>query len=88
MISVTEHAKQVLKSILIDMEAGLDKGLRLLPSPNGEFVLALDILRSADQVVEYEGLKVLLIGVEYFRFLNGKTIDCEETENGEVLLVR
>ena len=88
MISVTEHAKQVLKSILIDMEADPDDGLRLLPSPKGEFVLALDSPLSGDQVVEYEGLKVLLIGVEYYKFLNGKTVDYEETEDGEVLLVR
>jgi Fe-S cluster assembly iron-binding protein IscA len=87
-ISVTEHAKQVLKSILIDIEADPDEGLRLLPSPKGEFVLARDIPQSGDQVVEHEGLKVLLIGVEYYNFLNGKTVDCEETEDGEVLLVR
>ena len=48
MISVTEHAKQVLKSILIDMEADPDEGLRLLPSPNGKFVLALDSPLSGD----------------------------------------
>lgn len=88
MISVTERAKQALKSILMDMEADLDKGLRLLPSPKGEFVLALDVPMSGDQVVEHEGLKVLLIGVEYYKFLNGKTVDCEEKEDGEVLLVR
>jgi hypothetical protein len=88
MISVTEYAKQVLKSILIDIEADPDEGLRLLPSPKGEFVLARDIPMSGDQVVKYEGLKVLLIGVEYYNFLDGKTVDCEETEDGEVLLVR
>lgn len=88
MISVTEHAKKVLKSILIDMEADPDDGLRLLPSSKVGFVLTLDSPLPDDQVVEYEGSKVLLIGIEYFRFLNGKTVDCEETEDGEVLLVR
>ena len=88
MISVTEHAKQVLKSTLIATEADPDEGLRLLPSPSGEFVLTLDSELPGDQVVEYEGFKVLLIGIEYFRFLNGKTVDCEDTEDGEVLLVR
>ena len=88
MISVTEHAKNVLKTLLIDMEAGPDEGLRLLPSPNGEFVLALDSQLPGDQVVEYEGFKVLLIGIEYLRFLNGKTVDCLETEEEEVLFVR
>lgn len=87
MISVTEHAKQVLKTTLIAMEADPDEGLRLLPSPDGEFALALDSQLPGDQVVDYEGLKVLLVGVEYFRLLNGKTVDCLETENGEVLIV-
>lgn len=88
MISVTEHAKQVLKTILIDAEAGPEEGLRLLPNPNGEFVLTLGRQLPGDQVVEYEGFKVLLVGIEYFRMLNGKTVDCLETEDGEVLFVR
>lgn len=88
MISVTEHAKNVLKTLLIDMEAGPDEGLRLLPSPGGEFVLTLDSPLPADQVVGYEGFKVLLVGIEYFRLLDGKTVDCLETEDGEVLFVR
>lgn len=88
MISVTEHAMNVLKTILIAMEADPDEGLRLLPSPDGEFVLALDSQLPGDQVVEHEGFKVLLIGIEYFRFLNGKTVDCLETEDGDVLFVR
>ena len=88
MISVTEHAKQVLKTILIDAEADPEEGLRLLPSPSGEFVLTLDSELPGDQVVEYEGFKVLLVGIEYFRILNGKTVDCQDTKDGKVLFVQ
>jgi hypothetical protein len=87
-ISVTDHAKQMLKDILIAMEADLDDGLRLMPSSDGAFVLTLGKQMSGDQVVEHEGFMVLLIGIEYFGFLNGRTVDCEATEDGEVLLVR
>lgn len=88
MISVTEYAKQVLKSILLATEADSDEGLRLLPSPDGVFVLTLDSELPGDQVVEYEGFKVLLVGIEYFRILNGKTIDCQDTKDGKVLFVQ
>ena len=88
MITVTEDAKRVLKSILIDSQADPEKGLRLLPSPDGRFVLMLDIELSGDQVVEYEGFKVLLIGIEYLKILNGKMVDCGDTEDGMVLFVR
>ena len=88
MITVTDHAKQVLKEILVAREADPDEGLRLMPSPDGEFVLAPDTTLPGDDVVEYEGFKVLLVGIEYFKLLNGKTVDCLETEDGEVLFVR
>ncbi len=38
----------------------------------------------SNQVVEYEGSKVLLIGIEYFRFLNSKTVGCCDTEYGTI----
>ena len=88
MITVTEDAKRVLKNILIDSEADPEKGLRLLPSPDGKFVLALDTELHGDLVIEYEGYKVLLIGIEYVKILDGKTIDCQATEVGAVLFVR
>ena len=75
MITVTEIAKEILKAMLITSEVEPEGGLRLLPSPDGAFVLTLDSPLPGDQVVEYEGFKVLLVGIEYFRLLNGKTID-------------
>ena len=88
MITLTEHAKEILKSILIAAEAEPDEGLRLLPRPDGIFELMLDTKMSGDLVIEYEGYKVLLIGLEYFKFLNGKTVGCCDTEVGAVLFVR
>ncbi len=88
MITVTERAKEELKAILIANEAELDEGLRLLPSSEGRFVLAVGDELSGDQVVEYEGSKVLLVGLEYLKILDGKTVDCRDTEDGTVLLVR
>jgi len=87
-ITVTERAKEELKAILIANEAELDEGLRLLPSSEGRFVLAVGDELSGDQVVEYEGSKVLLVGLEYLKILDGKTVDCRDTEDGTVLLVR
>jgi hypothetical protein len=86
-ITVTEHAAEILKSILIAAEAEPDEGLRLLPRSNGIFELMLDTELSGDLVVEHEGYKVLLIGIEYFKILNGKTVGCRDTDNGAVLFV-
>jgi len=88
MITVTERAKEELKAILIDCGAGPDEGLRLLPRPDSVFVLGIDTEMSGDQVVEYEGYKVLFVGIEYFKILDGKTVDCQDTRHGIALLVR
>lgn len=87
MITVTERAKEELKAILIDIEADREQGLRLLPTPRG-FALTLDTELPGDQVVEYEGHKVLLVGMEYFSTFDKATVDCRDTENGAVLFVR
>ena len=88
MITVTDRAKEVLKATLIATEADPDEGLRLLPTPDGTFVLTLDTELPGDQVVEHEGSKVLIVGIEYLKVLDGKTVDCCDTEDGTVLVVR
>ena len=88
MITVTERAKEELKAILIASEAGPEEGLRLLPMPDGRFALTLDAELHGDLVIEYEGYKVLLIGIEYLKILDGKTIDCLATQSGAILFVR
>jgi hypothetical protein len=74
--------------VLVAAEADLYEGLRLLPTSEGIFELMLDTEMPGDLVVEYEGYKVLLVGLEYFKWLTGKTLDCSDTEVGAVLFVR
>jgi len=87
-LTVTERAKRELRSILIANEPDLDEGLRLLPFPNGECALTLDTEMAGDHVVEYEGYKVLLVGIEYFKLFDTKTVDCQDTAEGAVLFVK
>ncbi len=87
MITITERAKEELKDVLVAAEAEPYEGLRLLPTSEEVFELMLDTEMTGDLVVEHEGYKVLLIGLEYFKWLNGKTLDCSDTEVGAVLFV-
>ena len=87
-ITITKRAKEELKTALIAAEAEAHEGLRLLPTSNGVFELVLDTEMSGDLVVEHSGYKVLLIGLEYFKFLDGRTLDCNDTEDGAILYVR
>ena len=87
MIAVTDRAKEELKDVLVAAEAEPYQGLRLLPTSEEVFELMLDTEMTGDLVIEHEGYKVLLIGLEYFKWLNGKTIDCSDTKVGAVLFV-
>jgi hypothetical protein len=88
MLTVTEAAKEELKQLLIDIGADIEEGLRLLPAENDVFVLSLDTEMSADQVVEFDGYKVLLVGIEYYRMFRDKTVDCRDTEKGTILYIQ
>lgn len=88
MITVTENAKKELKEILVTAGAAPGEGLRLFPTETDRYILGLDAEMSADQVVDYDGYKVLLVGIEYYRLLDGKTLDCSNTEDGITLFVQ
>lgn len=88
MIAVTERAKKELKTRLVASGADPDEGLRLLPRPKEPFVLVIDNQLPADQVVGYEGYKVLLLGIEYFNILDGTVLDCHDTKDGPVLFLK
>jgi len=88
-ITVTEDAKKVLMSILLVVaEADPDEGLRLLPIADGSFALAIDTQLSGDLIVEYQGFKALLVGLEYINLLSGKTIDYDCGREEPILFVR
>ena len=86
MITVTERAKQELKTILIGIGASLDEGLRLMPTADG-FALTLDSELSGDQVVEYEGAKALLVAPELASVVEGVTLDVQDTPEGPKLVM-
>ena len=87
MITITERAKEVLKATLIATEADPDEGLRLLPTPDGRFVLTLDTELPGDQVVEHEGAKVLLVAPELAPVVDGVTLEVQDTPDGPKLVV-
>jgi hypothetical protein len=87
MITVTERAKEELKARLVACEANSDEGLRLTPRLNSPCILVVDTELSGDQVVEYEGHKVLLLGIEYFNIFDGAVLDCHDTKDGPLLFL-
>lgn len=87
MVTVTEEAAKELRAQLLAATSNPEIGLRLMPALGGRFMLTLDTEQSGDQVVEHQGAKVLLIGIEYLRALEGCVIDCYDTREGAVLFV-
>ena len=87
MVNVTDRAKIVLKSAFsrsID-EAGI--GLRVEISEEGACALYPDREKAGDQIVEYEGNVLLLIGEDVSQPLEGATIDLTQTPEGARLVV-
>ena len=61
MIKVTEQAKQELKRLLTSSVDWPGARLRLLDRGGGRLGLGIDIEAPDDQVVEYEGTKLLVV---------------------------
>ena len=61
MINVTERAKQELKRLLSQKVDWPQARLRLIDRGQGIWGLGIDIEQPGDQVVEYQGIKVLNI---------------------------
>jgi Fe-S cluster assembly iron-binding protein IscA len=87
MLTVTEAAKQRLKETLLANTDDQDAGLRLKMKSPGELGLVLDRQSPADSVVEYEGLKVLLVEHEIADLLQTATLDVQNTSNGTKLAI-
>ena len=87
MISVTDGAKAELKRILLLCNDHQETGIRLILSPPDQFSLILDMEVDSDQVVEYEGEKVLLVGRELYSLIRGVTIALESTDSKRELVM-
>ena len=87
MLTVTEGARQHLKETLLAFTDDREMGLRFIVTESSGFGLALDKEREGDQIVEHEGLKVLLIGLETGATVEGTTIDVRDADEGLQLVI-
>jgi len=87
MLIVTEGAKQLLKETLLALSDDPEAGLRLSVKAPGQLGLVLDSEEEGDQVVEYEGAKVLLVASELAPVVDGVTLDVQDTPEGPKLAV-
>ena len=87
MLNVTEGAKQMMKEALAAKTDDPELGLKLVANESGQFTLVLGQEKEGDQVVEHEGSKVLLIDRELSVLLEGRTLDCWDSDEGRYLTV-
>ena len=87
MINVTEQAKQELKRLLTSSVDWPGARLRLVNRGQGRLGLGIDIEAPDDQVVEYEGTKLLIVEPELAFNLKRVTLDVDDTPDGIELVI-
>ena len=87
MLTVTESAKQLLKETLRESSDDPETSIRLSIKEEGQFGIVLDVESEGDQVVEYDGDKVLLVAPALATVLEGRTLDVQDTEEGPRLII-
>jgi len=87
MLTVTEAAKQKLKATLLAHTRDYENGLRLKVRSQGNIGLVLDRPLPTDTVIEYEGLKVLLIENEVGKLFNKATLDLHKNGDTKKLTI-
>jgi Fe-S cluster assembly iron-binding protein IscA len=86
MLTVTAFAKEKLKARLLRLRTDAEKTIRLIPSPKkaGKWKMIWDKEKPEDQIVESEdGVKILLIGADLIRALEGMVVDFRTTPEGK-----
>ena len=69
---MTERAKEKLKEFLQGETNDPSLRLRLATAPSGEFSMFADRERDDDEIVEYQGSAVLLVGAEMATAIGGR----------------
>lgn len=87
MINVTKRAKQELIKILSKKVDFPKASLRLMDRGKGILGLGVDIEAPGDQIVEYEGIKVLIVEPGLATNLKGVTLDVDDTLEGAKLVI-
>jgi len=81
MVTVTEHAAQLLKEIQEGHEESASKVVRLV-NRDDRFEFAFDERHEDDQVIQCDDVDVLLVGTDVSELLGDATIDCQDTPTG------
>ena len=87
MINITERAKQELSKILYEKVDWPEARLRLMDRGQGNLGLGVDLEAPGDQIVEFEGKKVLICEDGLATRLKGITIDVDDTSEGTKLVL-
>lgn len=87
MINITKQAKQELRKILAKKVDWPGARLRLMDRGQGKLGLGVDIEAPGDHIVEYEGIKVLIVEPELAINLKGVVLDVNDTPEGVELII-
>ena len=87
MLTITESARDELKNILEKNSNEEDEGLRLIVNQPGSFALMLDKEQNNDEVIEHNGVKILLYQKDMSPILDNIVLDCQYTESGRMLII-
>ncbi len=87
MIDVTERAKKELKELLTNNVDHPAACLRLRTNDEGKLGLAIDIEKTDDKVVEYEGSSLLVVEPQLADALKGIAIDVVDGDEGRELVI-
>ncbi len=87
MVKITERAKQELKRLLAQKVDWLGARLRLMDRGEGILGLGIDIELAGDEIVEYQGVKVLNVEQKLANNIEGITIDVDDTPEGVELVI-
>ena len=87
MIDVTENAKKELKELLDKSVDNPEACLRLRAGDDGKLGLGIDIEKPDDEVLEYEGSKLLVMESSLSEQLQDAALDVVEDEEGRRLVI-
>jgi Fe-S cluster assembly iron-binding protein IscA len=87
MIDVTEQAKKELKDLLDKNTDNPDACLRLKTNDDGKLGLGIDTEQPDDEVLEYEGSKLLVMQARLADMLKDAALDVVDSEDGRRLVI-
>ena len=87
MLTVTTQAAEELKSMAQGEVTQAEEALRLIYTGSGQLAIVVDTEKEGDQVVEHEGVTVLLVGAELTDAVDWLLLDCQDTSEGPQLTI-